>query len=215
MDINPEQFILRIPAILLALTVHECAHGYIALRLGDHTAYDAGRVTLNPIVHLDLFGTLMLLFGPFGWAKPVPVDHRFFENPKKGILYVSVAGPLSNIILALISGYTLRIFGAFAPGLIVNTMLSKFLTLSILINTGISFFNLLPVPPLDGSKILLGMLPDRLIPGYVRNSRYLPAVFMVLLVAEWGLHIPVFSRLIYPVFEPYYNFITTLISIGA
>jgi Zn-dependent protease len=215
MDINPEQLILRFPAILLALTVHECAHGYIALRLGDRTAYDAGRVTLNPIVHLDLFGTLMLLFGPFGWAKPVPVDHRFFKNPKKDILYVSAAGPLSNIILALICGYTLRLLGAVAPGLVINTTLSKFLSLSILINTGISFFNLLPVPPLDGSKILLGMLPDRLIPGYVRNSRYLPTVFMVLLVAEWGLHIPIFSRLIYPVFEPYYNFITALISIGA
>jgi len=215
MDLSPEQFILRIPAILLALTIHECAHGYVALRLGDRTAYNAGRVSLNPLMHLDFFGTIMLLFGPFGWAKPVPVDHRFFENPRKASLYVSAAGPLSNVFLALICGYTLRILGNVAPSLVMNTALSKFLSLSILINAGISFFNLIPVPPLDGSKVLLSLLPDSMIPGYIRISKYLPPVLLVLIIAEWGLHIPLFSRLIFPLFEPYYYLITRLISIGA
>jgi Zn-dependent protease len=211
MDLNIEYLILRIPAILLALTVHEYAHGWVAFRLGDHTAYDAGRLTLNPIAHLDVFGTLMLLFGPFGWAKPVPVDPRYFQNPKKGVLLVSAAGPASNIVLALIFGYTLRIIDFTVPGRGFYPDLTKFFTLSLLINTGISFFNLLPVPPLDGSKIILGLLPNRFIPGYIEKSRYLPMVFMILLILEWGLHIPIFSRLIYPLFTPYYTFIQFLI----
>jgi Zn-dependent protease len=208
---SPEYMILRIPAILLALTIHECAHGWVAYRFGDHTAYDAGRLTLNPFAHLDVFGTLMLLFGPFGWAKPVPVDPRYFSNPKKGILLVSAAGPLSNIILALLFGYTLRILAAVYPALAVNHYLLKFLTLSMLINTGIAFFNLLPVPPLDGSKILLGLLPDKAIPGYLEKSRYVPTIFMVLLLLEWAVHIPIFSRLIYPLFIPFNSLIHFLI----
>lgn len=212
---NPELMLLRIPAILLALTIHEFAHGYVAYLQGDRTAYNAGRVSLNPFVHLDFFGTAMLLFGPFGWAKPVPVDHRFFQNPRKASLYVSAAGPLSNVVLALICGYTLRILGNIAPSLVMNTAFSKFLILSIRINAGISFFNLLPVPPLDGSKVLLSLLPDNMISGYVHISKYLPPVLLVLIIAEWGLHIPIFSRLIYPIFEPYYYLITSLISFGA
>ena len=211
MDFNLENLILRIPAILLALTIHEYAHGWVAYRLGDRTAYDAGRLTLNPIAHLDIFGTLMLLFGPFGWAKPVPVDPRYFQNPKRGVLLVSAAGPLSNIALALLFGYTLRLIGVASPLQSIHPDIAGFLVLSVLINTGISFFNLLPVPPLDGSKILLGMLPNRLIPGYIEKSRYLPTVFMVLLILEWGLHIPIFSRLIYPFFTPFYNIIQFLI----
>ena len=204
---SPEFLILRIPAILIALTVHECAHGWIALRLGDRTAYEAGRISLNPFVHLDLFGTMMLLFGPFGWAKPVPVDHRYFEKPKQGTVLVSAAGPGSNILLALFFGYILRFSGPDTA----NSYFGKFLALSVLINSGIAFFNLLPVPPLDGSKIILGMLPDRLIPGYIRNSKYIPPIFMTLLMIEWIAHIPVFSRLINPLFIPFNTIIRFLI----
>ena len=211
MDLSPEFLILRIPAILLALTVHECAHGWVAYRLGDRTAYDAGRITLNPFAHLDVFGTLMLLFGPFGWAKPVPVDARYFKNPKKDTLWVSAAGPASNVALALLFGYFMRFLGTFFPGTVMSGYLLKFITLSILINTGIAFFNLLPVPPLDGSKILLGMLPDRMIPGYIEKSRYVPMIFMGLLLIEWIVHIPIFSRLIYPLFIPFNRLIHFLI----
>jgi len=210
MDLSPENFILRIPAILIALTVHEYAHGWVAYLLGDKTAYNAGRLTLNPVAHLDVIGSIMLLFGPFGWAKPVPVDPRYFKNQKKGIVLVSLAGPVSNVLLALLFGYALRIITS-GNAALVSPYLVRFLTMTILINIGISFFNLLPVPPLDGSKILLGMLPDRAIPGYIEKSRHIPTIFMIMIVAEWGLHIPILSTIINPLFKPYLALIQFLI----
>jgi Zn-dependent protease len=211
MNFSVEYFILRIPAILLALTVHECAHGWVAMRFGDRTAYDSGRVTLNPFVHLDLLGTVMLLFGPFGWAKPVPVDPRYFKDYRKGILYVSAAGPVSNVALAMITGYLLRAGMMVFPQYFVAGDLRDFIDLLIMMNIGIAFFNLLPVPPLDGSKILLGLIPQRMVPGYVRNTRYLPTIFMGLLLLEWVVHVPVFSRIIYPLFTPFYSLVHLLI----
>lgn len=210
MDLTPENFILRIPAILIALTVHEYAHGWVAFKLGDRTAYNAGRLTFNPFAHLDLFGSIMLLFGPFGWAKPVPVDPRYFQNPKKGIVMVSLAGPVSNIILALLFGYLLRFFvsSGEAP---TSPYLIRFFSMVISINIGISFFNLLPIPPLDGSKILLGMLPDRAIPGYIEKTRHVPTIFMIMIVAEWALHIPIFSTILNPLYIPYNTAIKFLI----
>lgn len=208
---NFELLILRVPAILIALTIHEFAHGWMALRLGDTTARDEGRLTLNPAAHLDLFGTIMLLFGPFGWAKPVPVNGYNFKKPKRDILLVSLAGPLSNVIMALIIGYTIRILGTFWSSLLLNGHTRDFLCLCFLLNIGISFFNLIPVPPLDGSKILLGLLPDSWIPGYIQKSRYLPMLFMVLLIAEWGLHLPIFSSIMNPIFNPYLKFFKFLI----
>ncbi|NLP01256.1 MAG: site-2 protease family protein [Fibrobacter sp.] len=208
---NFELLILRVPAILIALTIHEFAHGWMALRLGDTTARNEGRLTLNPVAHLDLFGTIMLLFGPFGWAKPVPVNGYNFKKPKRDILLVSLAGPLSNVIMALIIGYTIRILGTFWPSLLLNGHTRDFLYLCFLLNIGISFFNLIPVPPLDGSKILLGLLPDSWIPGYIQKSRYLPMIFMVLLIAEWGLHMPIFSSIMNPIFNPYLKFFNFLI----
>jgi Zn-dependent protease len=203
---STEYFILRIPAILIALTIHECAHGFIALRLGDTTARDAGRLTLNPIAHLDLFGTIMLLFGPFGWAKPVPVNGYNFANPKRDTLLVSLAGPLSNIITALVFGYSVRLLMKFEPDFMTNPYFVGFFTFCIGINIGIAFFNLIPVPPLDGSKILAGLLPNHLIPVFFEKMRYLPTVFMVLLIAEWGLHIKIFSAIIYPFYKPFAAF---------
>lgn len=203
---QPELLILRLPAILLALTVHEYAHGYIAWRLGDPTAKNAGRLTLNPIAHLDLFGTIMLLFGPFGWAKPVPVNGYNFANPKRDSIWVSLAGPASNIVLAIITGYLYRIIGAVAPGILANDQVVIFFQLSILINIGIAFFNLIPVPPLDGSHILLGLLPNRLIPDYLNKMRFMPTVLMIMLVAEWMFHIPIFSFIMDPLFAPFKAF---------
>ena len=208
---NPDLLVLRIPAILIALTIHEFAHGWVAYKLGDNTARDAGRLTLNPVAHLDLMGSLMLLFGPFGWAKPVPVNGYNFENPKRDILLVSLAGPVSNIILALIFGYATRIFGVYWPSVVMNHSMRDFLYLCIMLNIGISFFNLIPVPPLDGSKILLGILPNKWIPGYLQKSRYIPMIFMGLLIAEWGLRIPLFSRLIMPFYQPYLSVFNYLI----
>jgi Zn-dependent protease len=203
---TPEYFILRVPVILIALTIHECAHGYVAWRMGDPTARDAGRLTLNPLAHLDPFGAIMLLFGPFGWAKPVPVNGFNFRNPKKGVLFVSLAGPASNILLAIALGYALRGLASFAPNSLAIPYLTDFFRLSILINIGIAFFNLIPIPPLDGSNILAGLLPNHLIPAYLNKIRYLPMIFMILLLAEWGLHIPIFSAIMNPLFTPFQKF---------
>lgn len=203
---NPVLFILRIPVILLALTFHEFAHGWVAYRLGDTTAKDEGRLTMNPFSHLDIFGAIMLMFGPFGWAKPVPVNGYNLKNPKRDLLLISLAGPVSNIILALIFGYLLRFAYEHNPSILGIQHLGEFLSLSVLINIGISFFNLIPVPPLDGSKILLGLMPNSWIPGYLEKSRYLPTIFMGLMIIEWGFHVPVFSTIMDPLYYPFNNF---------
>jgi Zn-dependent protease len=204
---NAELFILRFPAILLALTIHEFAHGWMAMKLGDPTAKDAGRLTLNPFAHLDVIGTLMLIGGPFGWAKPVPVNGYYFKKPKRDIFLVSAAGPLSNVLLAIVFGSIHRLLMAFSPAFI-NTVphLQQFLFLTILLNLGISFFNFLPIPPLDGSKILLSMLPDKWIPGYMEKTRHIPLIFMALLIFDWITKEPFFSKYIFMFFDPYQSF---------
>lgn len=212
---SPDLFVLRIPAILIALTLHEFAHGFVAYRLGDPTAHDAGRLTLNPFAHLDIFGTIMLLLGPFGWAKPVPVNGYNLKNPKRDLLFVSLAGPASNVILALVFGFALRILVESIPSLARNSHFVNFFQLCIMLNIGISFFNLIPIPPLDGSKILAGLLPNRLVPGYFDKMKYLPTVFMVLLLAEWGLHIPLFSAIMNPLYKPWAAFWYFVIGLGS
>lgn len=150
--------ILLAPPILVALTFHEYAHGYVALRFGDPTAKMAGRLTLNPLSHLDPIGTIMLFVVHFGWAKPVPVDPRYFRNPKQDMLWVALAGPGANMVLALISGILLSILGR---GSLFGShnMLLIMLQYSLFINLALAVFNMLPIPPLDGSKVLRGLLP--------------------------------------------------------
>ncbi len=152
------QIVLLAPPILLALTFHEYAHGYVAFRLGDPTAKMAGRLTLNPISHLDPIGTIMLFIVHFGWAKPVPVDPRYFRNPKQDMLWVALAGPATNMVLAFISGILLSLFvqgGIIGP----SGMFILMLQYSLIINLALAIFNMLPIPPLDGSKVLRGLLP--------------------------------------------------------
>ena len=152
------QMFLLAPPILVALTFHEFAHGYVALRFGDPTAKMAGRLTLNPLSHLDPIGTIMLFVVHFGWAKPVPVDPRYFRNPKQDMLWVALAGPGANMVLALISGILLSILGR---GSLFGShnMLLIMLQYSLFINLALAVFNMLPIPPLDGSKVLRGLLP--------------------------------------------------------
>ncbi len=144
--------------ILVALTFHEYAHGYVALRFGDPTAKMAGRLTLNPLSHLDPIGTIMLFVVHFGWAKPVPVDPRYFRNPKQDMLWVALAGPGANMVLAFISGILLSMLGR---GSLFGShnMLLIMLQYSLFINLALAVFNMLPIPPLDGSKVLRGLLP--------------------------------------------------------
>ena len=150
-----QTLILLIPALIFALSFHEFSHAWMANRLGDKTANRLGRLTLNPVAHLDLVGSLMILFIGFGWAKPVPVDTRFLSNPRVDMMKIAAAGPLSNFLLAFIGGLILRFFNQYAfftePTYI---MLIYF----IQINIALAIFNLLPVAPLDGSQIFSGFL---------------------------------------------------------
>lgn len=212
-----ESIIIGIPAILLALTVHEFAHGFVAFRCGDTTARDAGRLTLNPIAHLDPLGTLMMIgtyffkFIPFGWAKPVPINPMNFGNPKRDIMLVSLAGPVSNILLALLCGGIIRILEKFVLNAVLGTDLGNFLTSLMMINLGLAFFNLIPVPPLDGSKVLIGLLPNKAIPGYLKNSNTLAIVFIILILLESWAHITTISYVLGPVWSVFYHFWTSII----
>lgn len=177
--------ILLLPVILFALTVHEYSHGYVAWRLGDPTAKNAGRLTLNPLPHLDPIGTIMLFLVQFGWAKPVPVDPSYFRNPKRDMLYVALAGPVSNMILALITGLVIRYINSANPAFMYGVLgpkISMMLVLSLRINLALAIFNLLPVPPLDGSKIMYGLLPPRYDYMTYNLERYGPMVLFGLIM---------------------------------
>ena len=148
-----EEAIIKIPPIMLALTVHEYAHALVSNYLGDPTPREQGRLTLNPFKHLSLLGTALFLFGPFGWAKPVQFSPDYFDDPKKGTALVALAGPLSNVIQAAIFLILLAIYGQNGPWM----QMAKF---GVIINTMIFVFNFMPIPPLDGSKILYFFLPS-------------------------------------------------------
>ncbi|MFQ6615790.1 MAG: site-2 protease family protein [Fidelibacterota bacterium] len=205
------QFILLIPAILVAITFHEYAHGWVALRLGDPTARAAGRLTLNPVSHLDPVGTLMFFLVHFGWARPVPVDPTYFRDPKQGMVRVAVAGPVINMVLAFLSG--LAVTGLLVSGLgytagmaAVTTML----VLSLKINLALAVFNLLPIPPLDGSKVLYGLLPPRY-EGIAHDvEMYGPWVLVGLIVLGRLSGVSVFWMFI----GPFVNFFSSLFTFG-
>jgi Zn-dependent protease len=212
MDFNPQFLLLKIPALLLGLTIHECAHAWVALLRGDNTAQRAGRLTLNPFAHLDIFGTLMILLGPFGWAKPVPVDGRFLKGGRRDMVWVALAGPGSNILLAIVTALVYKAVSSWGfAGSVNGGYITSFLQVLFLINIGLSFFNLLPIPPLDGSNIVLGLLPQHRLDGYIRVMQHAPTVLFALLTLEWMTHIRLFSAIINPLWNPYYNFWTALL----
>lgn len=176
-----------IPGVLIAITFHEYAHGLAAYKLGDNTAKDEGRLSLNPLAHLDPIGTLMLVFAGFGWGKPVHVDPRNYTRKismEKGEAIVSLAGPLMNIILAFI--FTLiycAIYKFAGAGFLHSTMGSVLMLMifyTISINVGLGVFNLIPLPPLDGSKIIMPFLPYKAKEWFVNNEQIFYLVFVVL-----------------------------------
>ena len=167
----PEVLVLLIPVLLFALVFHEFSHAWVANKLGDPTARYAGRLTLNPMAHLDPIGGLMILFVGFGWAKPVPVDIRYLRNPRVDMMKIAFAGPASNLLLAFIGGTILRL--GFVHG--TMTMMIMFFTQ---INIMLAVFNMIPIAPLDGSQIFSGLL-IRTNPELVRNLRiYGPQILM-------------------------------------
>ena len=177
--------LLSLPVMLMALSVHESAHGYAAYKLGDPTAHSLGRITLNPVKHFDLFGFLSMLIFHIGWAKPVPVNARYFKNPRKDFAIVGAAGPLSNVCLALIHLLILRIVMIFATdlvlnngigsevGLIVLSLVVYVLYMGVAMNIVLAIFNLIPVPPFDGSRIFYAFLPPKWYFGVMKYERYI------------------------------------------
>lgn len=194
MDIS---FIFGLLILLVSVVIHEVSHGYAALFLGDHTAEYEGRLTLNPIKHIDPFGTIILplifILLPggfiFGWAKPVPYNPYNLKNQRWGEAIVAFAGPLSNILIAVVFGLIIR----FVPSVINNENLISILATTVFINLVLAFFNLIPMPPLDGSKILWSVLPAKFL--HIREKLEKMGFLLVLLIAIflWQMIIPLIS----------------------
>ena len=168
-------------AALLCITLHELSHGFVAWRLGDPTAKNAGRLTLNPIRHLDVVGLLMMLVAKVGWAKPVPVDPRYFRKPKQGMALTALAGPVSNFVLAVLAMLISKVIYLYAPYSAAMDVVFSFCLYTLApLSIGLGLFNLIPIPPLDGSKVLAAFLPDRQYITLMRYERYGIVVLLVL-----------------------------------
>ncbi len=186
--------LLMIPVILISLSTHEAAHGYIAYKMGDRTAYNLGRVTLNPIKHLDPMGSLCMLVFGYGWAKPVPIYARNFKNPKRGMAFTAIAGPISNIIIGIIGAVlyavTSFLFFRFAGSILQNELLTNVMNVLAtfffylgFMNFVLAVFNLIPIPPFDGSRFFSLFLPDRLYFSMMRYERYIMIGVLIFMIA--------------------------------
>lgn len=192
-------FIMCLPVMLLSLSVHESAHGYAAYKCGDQTARNFGRITLNPVKHLDPIGFLCMMFVGFGWAKPVPVNSRNFKNHRRGMILTALAGPVSNLLLGFIFAVIYKILFVALGNFQIQTeqqfmilqAIVIFLGSAISLNISLAVFNLLPIPPLDGSKILFTLLPYKLYFKIMPYEKYISIAFAALLI--FGVLTPVIS----------------------
>ena len=172
--------VLRVAAIFLCLTIHEICHGLAAYALGDPTAKSMHRLSLNPLRHIDLVGLLMMFVAGFGWAKPVPVDPRYFKKPKQGMALTALAGPASNLLLTVIMLLICKIIYLYIPYSTVWNAVFQFAYYTAILSVGLGEFNLIPIPPLDGSKVLAAFLPDQAYWKLMRWERYGTILLLVL-----------------------------------
>lgn len=204
MDDQITKILLLIVPVLFSISVHEVCHGYVAYRLGDPTAKRAGRLTLNPIKHIDIIGLLVLFITQMiGWAKPVPVDPRYFKNPRKDMMWVAIAGPASNMVIAIITALILKAFGGILGGSYLYPLVYM-LNIMVMINVGLAIFNLIPIPPLDGGRIIVGLLPRNLAYTW---SRIEPYGFIILLVL---IFTRVINVVLFPVIMGIINILLTI-----
>lgn len=211
-----QDFLLKLliiaPGMIAAITLHEASHGFVAWKLGDDTAYMMGRVTFNPLRHIDPMGTIilpaLLVFTTgfmFGYAKPVPVNYRKLRNPRRDMVLVAAAGPASNIVIALVSAIALR----FIPGTstVTTAIITGIFVYSVFFNAMIGVFNMIPLPPLDGGRVAVGLLPYPLAVRLARLERYGMVILLVALIGlpligqQIGTDLNVFSWIVMPVVE--------------
>ncbi|MEG1658131.1 MAG: site-2 protease family protein [Oscillibacter sp.] len=179
--------VLRVLAIFLCLTIHETCHGLAAYALGDPTAKELHRLSLNPLRHIDWFGLLMMFTVGFGWAKPVPVDLRYFKKPKQGMAVTALAGPVSNLLLAILMIGISKVIYLYAPYSAMWETVFNFCLYTVApLSIGLGLFNLLPIPPLDGSKVLAVILPDASYYQLMRYERYGMVLLLILSVVGVG-----------------------------
>jgi Zn-dependent protease len=191
------EIVIRIAVLLFAVTIHEYAHGKAALSLGDPTAKNAGRLTLNPLRHIDPLGAICMFLFNFGWAKPVPVNPAYFADKRKDTILMALSGPISNISAAFIAGLFMRYF--------FNINLDGYkliLVYMILMNIGLGLFNLLPIPPLDGSHVLENILSPNAARTFIHIRRYAPFFLLGVLLLDHFTHLNIFGRLLsYPILK--------------
>lgn len=195
---------LRVAAVFLCLTVHETCHGLAALVLGDPTAKAMHRLSLNPLRHIDWLGLLMMFAAGFGWAKPVPVDPRYFKNPKRGMALTALAGPAANFLLALAAMGIGKVIYLYVPYARWSETVFSFCLYTLApLSVGLGLFNLIPIPPLDGSKVLAAFLPDETYVRLMRYERY--GILVLLLLSFAGVGDGIISRAILAVYSAFFT----------
>lgn len=209
MNTTISNLIYTIPAVLIAIVLHEWAHGFISYKLGDPSPKAEGRLSLNPLKHLDPVGTLCLLFFRFGWAKPVQVNPNYYKDRKMGMMWTALAGPIMNFIISFLTILIVIIILKLFPNFILTDLgyyVYNVLLVTSFLSISLGVFNLIPIPPLDGSKILFAILPEDMYFAYMKYERYGMILLVILLYSG------VFSMILSPLTTGIYNGMITLLS---